>query len=119
MKTKSLKATTIKVVKIQSIQSYIKHQIWLGIQRKCELNENFNLGLYKGTPSKYFSEINTLNGKISAYKEIGTTLGRVYSGIEEEYEIPTKVYAKAKPLEINELGEEDTQPIDNQSVTNY
>jgi hypothetical protein len=119
MKTKSLKATTIKVVKIQSIQSYIKHQIWLGIQRKCELKESFDLGMYEGTPSKYFSEINILNGKISAYKEIGTTLGRVYSGIDEEYEIPTKVYAKGKPLEINELGEEDMQPIDNQSVTNY
>lgn len=116
---KSLKSTTIKLVKIQAIQAYIKHQIWFTIQKKCELKERFELGEYEGTSSKFFSEMNILNGKIAAYKEMGTTLGRAYSGIDVEYETPTKVYSKHKPLEINELDVDEINLIDNQSVTHY
>jgi hypothetical protein len=115
---KLFKATTTKVLKIQSMHAYIKHQIWLAIHKKCEIREKFENGEYE-TDSKYWSAVNIQNGIILGLKKLGTDLGRAYNGIEVEYEQPTKIYQKHNPLEINELGEEDTQPIDNQSVTNY
>jgi hypothetical protein len=115
---KTLKPITSRVLKIQSIQLYIKHQIWLAIQKKCEIREKFENGEYE-TDSKYWSAVNIQNGIILGLKKLGTDLGRAYNGIEVEYQQPTKIYPNPKSLKINELDEQDLQPIDNQSVTNY
>jgi hypothetical protein len=113
---KTLQATTVKVVRIPHIQMYIKHQIWLAIQKKCEIKEKYENGEYE-TDSKFFTAINIQNGIIIGLKSLGTDLGRAYSGVEVEYENPTKVYPKHSPLIINELDYENMQPADNQSVT--
>jgi chromosome segregation ATPase len=101
LENKTLELHTFKGMKITTLQKYIKHKIWLGIQKKCELKEKYQ------------------NGVIMGLKELGTELGRVQSGLEVRYEFPTKTYPNPKTLRINELGEQDTQPIENQSVTNY
>jgi hypothetical protein len=118
LETKKLELYTFKAMKIQSIQKYIKHKIWLGIQKKCELKEQYQNGEFEND-SKFFTAINIQNGIIKGLKELGTELGRVQSGLEVPYEIPTKTYPNPKSLKINELDEQDSQPIDNQSVTNY
>ena len=105
-------------MKITTLQKYIKHKIWLGIQKKCEIKERYQNGEFE-TDSKYYTQINIQNGVLKGLKEIHTELGRVQSGLEVRYEQPTKIYEKPNQLVINELDTEDTQPIDNQSVTNY
>lgn len=115
---KQLELHTFKGMKVSTLQKYIKHKIWLGIQKKCELKERYQNGEFE-TDSKFFTLINIQNGELKALKELGTELGRVQNGLEVRYEFPTKVYPNPKTLVINELDTEDTQPIDNQSVTNY
>jgi hypothetical protein len=118
LETKTLELHTFKGMKITTLQKYIKHKIWLGIQKKCELKEKYQNGEFEND-SKFFTQINIQNGIIMGLKELGTELGRVQSGLEVRYEFPTKTYPNPKTLRINELGEQDTQPIDNQSVTDY
>jgi hypothetical protein len=118
METKTLELHTFKGMKITTLQKYIKHKIWLGIQKKCELKEKYQNGEFE-TDSKYYTQINIQNGVLKGLKELHTELGRVQSGLEVRYEQPTKVYEKPNTLILNELCTEDTQPIDNQSVTNY
>jgi len=116
MENKTLELHTFKGMKITTLQKYIKHKIWLGIQKKCELKEKYQNGEFE-TDSKFFTQINIQNGIIMGLKDLGTELGRVQSGLEVKYEFPTKVYEKHTPLEINELDYYNLQPIDNQSVT--
>ena len=118
MENKTLELHTFKGMKITTLQKYIKHKIWLGIQKKCEIKERYQNGEFE-TDSKYYTQINIQNGVLKALKEIHTELGRVHCGLEVRYEQPTKIYEKPNQLVINELDTEDTQPIDNQSVTNY
>ena len=118
MENKTLELHTFKGMKITTLQKYIKHKIWLGIQKKCEIKERYQNGEFE-TDSKYYTQINIQNGVLKGLKEIHTELGRVQSGLEVTYQQPTKVYEKHTPLEINELDYQNTQPIDNQSVTNY
>jgi hypothetical protein len=118
MENKTLELHTFKGMKITTLQKYIKHKVWLGIQKKCELKEKYQNGEFE-TDSKFYTQINIQNGIISGLRELHNELGRVQSGLEVRYEFPTKVYQNPKALSINELGEADTQPIDNQSVTNY
>ena len=118
MENKSLELHTFKGMKISTLQKYIKHKIWLGIQKKCELKEMYENGEFE-TDSKFYTQINIQNGVLKALKELGSELGRVQNGLEVKYEQPTKIYQKPNPLVINELSTEDTQPIDNQSVTDY
>ena len=118
MENKTLELHTFKGMKITTLQKYIKHKIWLGIQKKCEIKERYQNGEFE-TDSKYYTQINIQNGVLKGLKEIHTELGRVQSGLEVRYEQPTKIYEKPNQLVINELDTEDTQPIDNQSVTNY
>lgn len=118
MEKKTLELHTFKGMKITTLQKYIKHKIWLGIQKKCELKEKYQNGEFE-TDSKYYTQINIQNGVLKGLKELHTELGRVQSGLEVRYEQPNKVYEKPNTLILNELCTEDTQPIDNQSVTNY
>ena len=118
MENKTLELHTFKGLRVHAVQKYIKHKIWLAIQKKCELKEKHQNGEFD-SDSKFYTAINIQNGIIMGLKELGTELGRVGSGLEVKYEIPTKTYENPKTLRINELGEQDTQPIDNQSVTNY
>lgn len=118
MENKSLELHTFKGMKITTLQKYIKHKIWLGIQKKCELKEMYENGEFE-TDSKFYTQINIQNGVLKGLKELGNELGRVQNGLEVKYEQPTKIYEKHNPLVINELDTEDTQPIDNQSVIDY
>jgi len=118
METKTLELHTFKGMKITTLQKYIKHKIWLGIQTKCELKEQYQNGEFE-TDSKFYTQINIQNGVLKGLKELHTELGRVQSGLEVRYEQPTKVYEKPNQLVINELSTDDIQPIDNQSVTDY
>jgi hypothetical protein len=116
MEKKTLDLHIFKSMKVQTIQKYITHKIWLSIQKKCELKEKYQNGEFE-TDSKFFTQINIQNGIIMGLKELGTELGRVQSGLEVIYQQPTKVYEKHTSLKINELDYEDMQPADNQSVT--
>jgi len=118
METKTLELHTFKGMKITTLQKYITHKIWLSIQKKCELKEKYQNGEFE-TDSKFYTQINIQNGIISGLKDLSSELGRVQSGLEVRYEFPTKVYQNPNTLSINELGEAGTQPIDNQSVTDY
>ena len=115
---KQLELHTFKGMKVSTLQKYIKHKIWLGIQKKCELKEMYENGEFE-SDSKFYTQINIQNGVLKALKELGTELGRVQNRLEVRYEFPTKVYPNPKTLVINELDTEDTQPIDNQSVIDY
>jgi hypothetical protein len=118
MENKKLELHTFKGLKVHAVQKYIKHKIWLAIQKKCELKEQYENGEFD-SDSKFYTQMNIQNGVIKGLKELGTELGRVGSGLEVPYEIPTKTYPNPKTLIINELDEQDMQPIDNQSVINY
>jgi len=118
METKTLELHTFKGMKITTLQKYITHKIWLSIQKKCELKEQYQNGEFE-TDSKFYTQINIQNGVLKGLKELHTELGRVQSGLEVRYEQPTKVYEKPNQLVINELSTDDIQPIDNQSVTDY
>jgi hypothetical protein len=118
MENKTLELHTFKGLRVHAVQKYIKHKIWLAIQKKCELKEKHQNGEFD-SDSKFYTAINIQNGIIMGLKELGNELGRVQSGLEVKYEIPTKTYENPKTLRINELCEQDIQPIDNQSVMNY
>jgi hypothetical protein len=94
MEKKTLDLHIFKSMKVQTIQKYITHKIWLGIQKKCELKEKYQNGEFEND-SKFFTAINIQNGIIMGLKELGTELG-----------MEQKLNAEIKALEYRKIWDE-------------
>ena len=113
---KTLKVVYKKQFPIPSLRNYIKHKIWLSIQKKMELRERWENGEFE-KDGMYWRKVNIHNGVIGGLQGLLNDLNRAYEGNEVKWEMPEKVYPNPKSLEINELEGLDSEPIDNQSVT--